>query len=395
MRLEKENALNENRFNFSQREHENETSGLRTEITLCRAKLIEAQQSAKENVEQTQHIIENLKSDLAKNEGELALLKNLRAELARLQKELEFKTTESNRHSDAVCNLHRVLEQFQQDLFQLRESLNTSELRCKSLTEKLENNQEVFALQEKLKKQELDYALLVDDLKSKCTQCEQLETEVSKLRVSLIQTMKNFGGDENVVDRRIVIKLLVTFFEHNKPHEVLELMSRILQFSEDDKEKVGLNKQGNIMNRFVSYLPSFVASLPKNLYTAASTLPTADISRGNGDNLADLWVKFLLAEVKSVNDENALAAAANSLAANSSAPSDNVKSNEVGNEKIEVIPDLALPPPKLAVAANDSTSQSFSTFSLPPFKVLNNSNMQTDTKVATGYPYAYPPPMFQ
>lgn len=29
----------------------------------------------------------------------------------------------------------------------------------------------------------------------------------------------------------MVVKLLVTYFEHNRPREVLELMSKILQFS--------------------------------------------------------------------------------------------------------------------------------------------------------------------
>ncbi len=32
-------------------------------------------------------------------------------------------------------------------------------------------------------------------------------------------------------DRRMVVKLLVTYFEHNRPREVLELMSKILQFT--------------------------------------------------------------------------------------------------------------------------------------------------------------------
>lgn len=76
-------------------------------------------------------------------------------------------------------------------------------------------------LQRKLSDMTSRLELITKDYNAKLLENSSLEKEVQKLRTSLVQTMKNFGGDQNVVDRRIVIKLLVTYFEHNKPQEVL------------------------------------------------------------------------------------------------------------------------------------------------------------------------------
>ncbi len=57
------------------------------------------------------------------------------------------------------------------------------------------------------------------------------------LRRALAESMKRINllnSDTNaMVDRRIVVKLLVTFFERGHSQEVLALMSRMLGFSGD------------------------------------------------------------------------------------------------------------------------------------------------------------------
>lgn len=55
------------------------------------------------------------------------------------------------------------------------------------------------------------------------------------LRRALNESMRrvaSLSGEGNVqVDRRIVVKLLVTFFEKGQSQEVLQLMGRILGFT--------------------------------------------------------------------------------------------------------------------------------------------------------------------
>lgn len=55
------------------------------------------------------------------------------------------------------------------------------------------------------------------------------------LRRVVRDNMKRLSALDNpagaLVDRRLVVKLLLTYFERDQAHEVLELMARILGFS--------------------------------------------------------------------------------------------------------------------------------------------------------------------
>ncbi|CAI7878417.1 unnamed protein product [Closterium sp. NIES-54] len=74
--------------------------------------------------------------------------------------------------------------------------------------------------------------------------------ELSKVRQALEQCMvrlNRMSSDSDfTVDRRIVIKLLVTYFQRKHSKEVLDLMARILGFSEEDKQRVGLAAAGHM-----------------------------------------------------------------------------------------------------------------------------------------------------
>ena len=68
--------------------------------------------------------------------------------------------------------------------------------------------------------------------KGKLTDAQE---EAAMLRRALNESMRrvaNLSSEGNVqVDRRIVVKLLVTFFEKGQSQEVLQLMARILAFT--------------------------------------------------------------------------------------------------------------------------------------------------------------------
>ncbi|XP_010924773.2 golgin candidate 4 isoform X1 [Elaeis guineensis] len=132
---------------------------------------------------------------------------------------------------------------------------------------------------------------------SKCS-IQKLEEDNSKLRCALEQSMTRLNrmslDSDNYVDRRIVIKLLVTYFQRNHSKEVLDLMVRMLGFSEEEKQRIGFaqHSAGKGVVRGVLGLPGrlvggiFGGSSPK----ASSHIPSENQS------FADMWVDFLLKE---------------------------------------------------------------------------------------------------
>jgi hypothetical protein len=136
-------------------------------------------------------------------------------------------------------------------------------------------------------------------LTSTLEQIAILEEENGKLRTGFqttIERMKNFHSDEHLIDRRLVVKLLLTYFlfEHNptKKEEMLLLMYKMLGFSEEDRQRIAQNRQqsslGGQLKRLASYLPSLTP------FDSSSTfVPSADAEK---HSLADLWVEFLIKE---------------------------------------------------------------------------------------------------
>ncbi|KDO86333.1 hypothetical protein CISIN_1g003941mg [Citrus sinensis] len=76
----------------------------------------------------------------------------------------------------------------------------------------------------------------------------KLEEDNAKLRLAVEQSMTRLNrmsvDSDFLVDRRIVIKLLVTYFQRNHSKEVLDLMVRMLGFSDEDKQRIGMAQQG-------------------------------------------------------------------------------------------------------------------------------------------------------
>ncbi|XP_043716113.1 golgin candidate 3-like isoform X2 [Telopea speciosissima] len=129
---------------------------------------------------------------------------------------------------------------------------------------------------------------------------QKLEEDNIKLRRALEQSMTRLNrmslDSDYFVDRRIVIKLLVTYFQRNHSKEVLDLMVRMLGFSEEDKQRIGVAHQGagKGVVRGVLGLPGrlvggFLGGGSPELH---SHVPSENQS------FADLWVDFLLKETE-------------------------------------------------------------------------------------------------
>ncbi|XP_042481258.1 golgin candidate 4 isoform X2 [Macadamia integrifolia] len=129
---------------------------------------------------------------------------------------------------------------------------------------------------------------------------QKLEEDNIKLRRALEQSMTRLNrmsmDSDYFVDRRIVIKLLVTYFQRNHSKEVLDLMVRMLGFSEEDKQRIGVAHQGagKGVVRGVLGLPG---RLVGGILGGGSPESHSHVPSEN-QSFADLWVDFLLKETE-------------------------------------------------------------------------------------------------
>ncbi|KAJ3683382.1 hypothetical protein LUZ60_013609 [Juncus effusus] len=129
---------------------------------------------------------------------------------------------------------------------------------------------------------------------------QKLEEDKSRLNLALEKSMRALNrmslDSDNQVDRRIVIKLLVTYFQRNHSKEVLDLMVRMLGFSEEEKERIGGAQRtaGKGVVRGVLGLPGkLVGGI---LGGGGSGGAHTSSSSNDQESFADLWVDFLLKE---------------------------------------------------------------------------------------------------
>ncbi|CAN6704338.1 unnamed protein product [Malus baccata var. baccata] len=137
---------------------------------------------------------------------------------------------------------------------------------------------------------------IVVDWKSRVN---KLEEDNAKLRRAVEQSMTRLNrmsvDSDYLVDRRIVIKLLVTYFQRNHSKEVLDLMARMLGFSDEDKQRIGVSQgAGKGVVRGVFSLPG---RLVGGILGGSSAGLSANAAADN-QSFADLWVDFLLKETE-------------------------------------------------------------------------------------------------
>ncbi|KAJ1268131.1 hypothetical protein BS78_07G113500 [Paspalum vaginatum] len=129
---------------------------------------------------------------------------------------------------------------------------------------------------------------------------QKLEDDNSRLRRALEQSMTTVNrmslDSDNSVDRRIVIKLLVTYFQRNHSKEVLDLIVRMLGFSEEDKQRIGF-AQNNAGKGVVRGVLGFPGRLVGGIVGGGSSSKSTQASQ-DSQSFADLWVDFLLKETE-------------------------------------------------------------------------------------------------
>jgi hypothetical protein len=117
---------------------------------------------------------------------------------------------------------------------------------------------------------------------------QKYRKEALNLRRSLDEAIHRLQAtQEDVVDRSLMKNMLLDWHARKgqSKREVLEVMSSLLHFTEDDKVKVGLGD--TVHGAFGKVVEVVAAPLPKSV---------VDADKIEGGSVREKWVNFLLAE---------------------------------------------------------------------------------------------------
>ncbi|XP_022959209.1 golgin candidate 3-like isoform X2 [Cucurbita moschata] len=294
------------------------------ELSRLKQHLLEKESEESEKMDEDSRIIEELRHDNEYQRGQILHLEKALNQAIATQKELEmYGKNELQKSKEIIEELNRKLANYMSiidsknvELLNLQTALGQyyAEIEAKEhlesdlareregeakLSQMLKDaNQREDALNKE--KEEILSKLSLSEraLGEWKSRVNKLEEDNSKLRRALDQSMTRLNrmsvDSDFLVDRRIVIKLLVTYFQKNHSKEVLDLMVRMLGFSEDDKMRIGAAKQGPSKG-VVRGVLGFPGRLVGGILGGSSAETPANMASDN-QSFADLWVDFLLKE---------------------------------------------------------------------------------------------------
>ncbi|XP_072971756.1 golgin candidate 3-like isoform X2 [Typha angustifolia] len=296
------------------------------ELARLKQHLLDKELEDSDKMDEDSKIIEELQAICEKQKSHILQLERaLKQELATKEEIRKRNNDELQKTNEAFIELRKklatcmsALESKNVELFNLQTALGQyyaeSEAKERLGRDLALGKEELAKVSESLKlaNQELEISRRgKEDVVAKLSQAERmlaegkrsiqkLEEDNSKLRRALEQSMTTLNrmslDSDNYVDRRIVIKLLVTYFQRNHSKEVLDLMVRMLGFSEEDKQRIGFAQHaaGKGVVRGVLGLPGrFVGGILGGHTAETSTQVTSE-----NQSFADMWVDFLLKETE-------------------------------------------------------------------------------------------------
>ena len=146
------------------------------------------------------------------------------------------------------------------------------------------------------------------------TDAQKAVVEATRARQALRESVKQakhlMSETSEVLDKRIVAKLLLTYFERDQSPDVLELMARVLTMSEAEKATMGLGPGGRARRGVLGT----VAAAPARLVVGAlgiagsvAKVPVAVAETFKGEEekttVADQWVDFLLQQMDAEDED--------------------------------------------------------------------------------------------
>ncbi|KAJ8328842.1 hypothetical protein O5D80_002819 [Batrachochytrium dendrobatidis] len=213
--------------------------------------------SAKEELALMMQQVETLKSKVEQEQ----------LSQANLQRVLEqFEASKDNEIAMAVDAVNRKLVDMTTSLELFKERANTAETQLAEIRGRIDTG-----------------ANVEQDLQEKNALVGKLRRDLVQVQTHLAEAMRRIrsGNAEESVDRKLVANLLVSFLSaprgDSKRFEILELISNILRFSNDEKFKVGLVR---------TYAGA----------TDSISSVRGDSSSSTTESFMDMWIGFLVNE---------------------------------------------------------------------------------------------------
>ncbi|GAA5971497.1 hypothetical protein JCM3765_007008 [Sporobolomyces pararoseus] len=228
----------------------------------------------------------------------------LEMELATAKTERENLREERDREQESAANLHAVLEEFQaaKDR-ELQSLLGDLQNQLHDASESLAYyKQQAADAQNRLSAAENNsekVLQLTSEVKEKNLLIGKLRHEAVILNEHLTEALRRLKRDASAdsVDRRLVSNVLITFLNtprgDAKRFEMLQLIASILSWTDDQREKVGLQRSSGGLSA-----PGVIASGSRGGGKGhARSGKTQAVDDGvENESFSNLWIEFLLKE---------------------------------------------------------------------------------------------------
>ncbi|GAB5358884.1 hypothetical protein AAMO2058_000497300 [Amorphochlora amoebiformis] len=262
------------------------------------------------NEQQRQQLLEALEQLRVKQqrvrdlEEEAMMMSSLADDYAQLKKKYDDQAQEYHTQSEALSTMREAVEQMERDTDnagkEAKDKMEEAEaqIRAAELATK-----RVKSLEQDLQQNAINLQKLERELTSAQRYVLKLKSENSALRKGyekVMLKMRELSEDGQMIDRRLVVRLIVTYFEKGHSSDVLELMARMLQFTEEEKAKVGVGS--TLLGRAMGWFSGF-----GDVDGAVEGKVSSSIE---DRNLADMWVDFLMQETEAAERKAAAEAAA-------------------------------------------------------------------------------------
>lgn len=260
--------------------------------------IVDERENLRNRVDETELMIQEMESRWREMEFEQSAVDKLKAEISYWKieagKAVEWKDA-VERLEEVVEEMGGVREKAEAEVRRFKEDLDRATVKSSTL------EHEISRLNGSLKEVGIVRAEMAELRKyNRChfvfaylliSYVAKLESENGELRKGLreaLERLQTVFEDEGWVDRRLTVDMVVGYISGGKEHDVLEIMSKVLQFTEEDRRKVGLDK---VPNKGV--LGSF-----KSLLTPTPLDEDKFLKKLEEKNLGDLWMDFLLDDEK-------------------------------------------------------------------------------------------------
>ncbi|ELP89566.1 hypothetical protein EIN_525210 [Entamoeba invadens IP1] len=277
----------------------NELKKQQDEVKRLKLLILKQEDSQTEIVSSYEEQIEKLKSDISLIPKQTEQIKTLTLQVAQLQETISKQTTDiqnKQRIIQTLSGIGRKMKEEQDTIFKEKmDVLNEELVASQKATVDAQNVNKALNKQiDEFKKTVLE----LEELKTTNAQRNETITKLYEENETLKKAVEHFTQDMQsrimnesfYVDKRIVNKLLISYI--TKPHqrtEIVELMSKIMDFTQEEKQVLGVAKETESKGIFSYFFGK------TDEYEQAPKYDIKDKTFG------DLWVEFLLRESGSLD----------------------------------------------------------------------------------------------